>query len=312
MAPPTRVCVTGASAGVGYECARQLALQASVKSVVLACRNPSKAKDAKAALETSTGKNCFEILILDICDLESVKKAVDELQEPIDGLILNAGGFAGQNPTQQTENGTMRIFDLNVLGSVNFTDLLLDQKKLSGHVLYVSSETCRGIKGLNSCHEFVDNGSVEEMKSLCDGTFYKKSPKDLEVYGRCKLVGTLWTGSMARNHPNIRFIAVSPGNTSGTNVVNNLRLPAPLRVIARKMALPMMVCCGRFHPLPTGAKRYMDVLFDEKTYETGHFYGSERNWPTGPMADQILHLQHLYNEGFQDNANAAIHSFLRS
>ena len=156
------------------------------------------------------------------------------------------------------------------------------------------------------------------MKALCDGTYYevnkKKAPRqDMDIYGRAKLLGTLWTGSIARQHPEIRFVAVSPGNTAGTNVVNHMRLPAFIQVIANKIALPLMTtpCCGRFHTLETGAQRYLDVIFDDgETYQTGHFYGSKKSWPTGPMADQIRHLEYLYDETYQDNASAAIHSFL--
>lgn len=313
MAPPTRVCITGSNAGVGYEAARQLALQKDMQSVVLACRNSAKAEEAKASLEKSTGKKCFEILILDLSSLDSIQKAVDTLQEPFDCLILNAGGFVS-NRTQLTENGTMRIFDLNVLGGVHFTDLLLQQNKLSGHVLYVSSEASRGIKGLNSQHVFTQDGSAEEMKGLCNGECFgnnKLAPKELDVYGRVKLVGNFWAGSMARKHPSIRFIAVSPGNTAGTNVVNNMKLPSPIIWLANKAALPLMVVCGRFHPLHVGAQRYLDVIYDEEKYQSGRFYASATSWPTGRMADQYDHAPgFLYSESYQDNANQAIHSFL--
>ena len=131
------------------------------------------------------------------------------------------------------------------------------------------------------------------------------------IYGRCKLIGTLWAGSMARKHPNIRFVAVSPGNTAGTNVVNNMKLPSFLVWLANKMALPLMVACGRFHPLRTGAQRYLDVIYGEKEYKTGHYYASETSWPTGRMADQERHCDYLCNERYQDNASEAIHSFIK-
>lgn len=319
-APPKIFCITGANSGVGLECARQLAARDGTEKLILACRNPEKANIAKESLEQSlTGNNqtCLEVLILDVSNLASIRKAVDNISVVVDCLILNAGGFVGKGPTERTGNGTTKMIDLNVLGNVYLTDLLIQQKKIhpNGQVLYVSSETARGIS-LNTCHVFSENGSLEEMKALCDGSYYQnsKSPQqDMDVYGRAKLLGTLWTGSIARQHPDIRFVAVSPGNTAGTNVVNHMRLPGFIQVLANKIALPLMTtpCCGRFHSLEVGARRYLDVILDDgTTYESGHFYASKRSWPTGPVADQTIHLDYLYKEVYQDNASAAIHSFL--
>ena len=312
---PRRICITGANAGVGYDAARQLALLEGVETIILACRNAHKAQIAKESLEQQTdNRKCnFEVLIMDISNLTSVEQAVDSIDEPLDCLILNAGGFAGNDTTNLTDNGTMKIFDLNVLGSVHLTDLLIQQQKLAqnAQVLYISSETSRGIRGLNTPHEFKDNGSVDEMKSLCTGSCYSKPPSDTNVYGRVKLMGNLWTGSMARQHPEYRFVAVSPGNTAGTNVVQNMRLPSFARQFASEVGLPLMVMAGRFHPVEVGAQRYVDVLQDDETYESGHFYGTARNHPnTGPMADQQRHMDFLYSKKYQDNANTAIHSFL--
>ena len=108
---------------------------------------------------------------------------------------------------------------------------------------------------------------------------------------------------MARKHPEYRFVAVSPGNTAGTNVVSHMRLPPFARRFASDVGLPMMVLAGRFHPVEVGAERYVDVIQHPEVFETGRFYGSARNHPnTGPMADQERHMSFLYNETYQDNA----------
>lgn len=291
-----------------------MALKADVETVILGCRNREKAEAAKASLEEATGrKSCFEVLLIDISNLDSIKKAVEEdLEGAIDCLILNAGGLGGKQPLKLTNHGTMSVFDLNVLGSVHLTDLLIENEKLiSGHVLYVSSETARGIRTLVKHHKFTNDGTVEEFKSMCNGSCFKRKPASMAAYGHAKLVGTYWAGSMARKHPNIRFIAVSPGNTAGTNVVEGSDYPTIIRVVGNKIVIPFMVLVGRFHPLHVGAKRYLDVLYDEETFETGHFYASKSSWPTGRMVDQKKHLDCVYNRNYQDNANAAIHSYIK-
>ena len=86
------VLITGANAGLGKESARQLASQNGIEKIYLGCRNEEKAKAAKLDLEESTGKSIFEIVLIDVTDLNSVRSAVESLNEPIDALIMNAGG----------------------------------------------------------------------------------------------------------------------------------------------------------------------------------------------------------------------------
>lgn len=67
---------------------------------------------------------------------------------------------------------------------------------------------------------------------------------------------------------------------------------------------------GKAHSVDVGAKRYVDVLYDEATYKSGVYYGSKKG-VTGEMADQVIHFDMIGNEEAQDNAAAAIHHFLK-
>lgn len=89
------VLITGANAGLGKEVARQLALRQDTAKIYLACRNEAKATAAQADLETSTRKAIFEIVLMDMTDLETVRSAASALDEPIDAVIMNAGGNGG-------------------------------------------------------------------------------------------------------------------------------------------------------------------------------------------------------------------------
>ena len=90
------ILITGANAGLGKETARQLALKKETKKVILFCRNRARAEAAKKDLEEKTGKKIFEIIIGDVTDANSVRKAVEEIKEPIDAVVLNAGGVVGK------------------------------------------------------------------------------------------------------------------------------------------------------------------------------------------------------------------------
>ena len=76
------ILITGANAGLGKETARQLALKKETKKVILFCRNQARAEAAKKDLEEKTGKKIFEIIIGDVTDANSVRKAVEKIKEP--------------------------------------------------------------------------------------------------------------------------------------------------------------------------------------------------------------------------------------
>jgi len=91
------ILITGANIGLGKETARQLAMKRETKKVILFCRNLAKAEAAKRDLEVKTGKQIFEIITGDVADANSVRKAVEKIKEPIDAVILNAGGDGWEN-----------------------------------------------------------------------------------------------------------------------------------------------------------------------------------------------------------------------
>ena len=139
------ILITGANVGLGKETARQLANDKETEKIYLACRNPTKAEAAKIDLEKETGRHIFEIVILDMTDSNSVKKAISKIPNPIDALVLNAGGMGGKNPEKKTESGMNFISATNLLGHVVLVEELIKEDKIKNRVVYVSSEAARGI-----------------------------------------------------------------------------------------------------------------------------------------------------------------------
>ena len=68
---------------------------------------------------------------------------------------------------------------------------------------------------------------------------------------------------------------------------------------------------GFAHSVDVGAKRYIDALFDHSNYQSGIFYGSKKGL-SGEVGDQAVFLDCFANESFQDNANDALHNFIKT
>lgn len=302
------ILITGANVGLGKESARQLATINGTEKIYLACRNLSKAEEAKQSLEKSTGKSIFEIVIMDVSNPDSVRSAVAGLKEPIDALIMNAGGMGGKSPMDVTSNGVTALFATNVLGHVVLLNALIKEKKLNNVALYAGSEGARGVEDMGMNRPDLKTSSEEEFASVIDGTFFDAQTDPMEAYGYIKYVAALWMSSEARKNPNLRLITVSPGFTSGTAVMNDL--PLGKRLLFKYIMLPFVAPLkGLVHKLEKGAKRFVDGISND-TFQSGIFYASKDKLLTGPVIDQAIIFPDLNNSAYQDNAHAAIHRFI--
>jgi NAD(P)-dependent dehydrogenase (short-subunit alcohol dehydrogenase family) len=303
------ILITGANGGLGKESARQLAMINGTEKIYLACRNMTKAEEAKQSLENSTGKSIFEIVIMDVSDPKSVRSAVAGLKEPVDALIMNAGGMGGKNPMNVTSNGVISLFATNVLGHVVLLDELIKEKKLTKVALYAGSEGARGVEEMGMPKPDLKTSSEDEFATVIDGTFFGEQTDPMEVYGYVKYVAALWMSSEARKNPGLRLITISPGFTSGTAVMNDL--PFGKRLMFKYFMLPIVAPLkGLVHKLEKGAKRFVDGISND-SFKSGVFYASKAKLLTGPVIDQSTLFPDLNDTSYQDNANAAIHRFIK-
>ena len=304
-----RILITGANVGLGKDTARQLAMIEGTEKIYLACRNEAKAKTAKQSLEESTGKSIFEIIIMDVSSPNSVRAAIETISEPIDAVILNAGGMGGKSPEKITSDGVTQQFSANVLGHVVLVDELIKSGKINNVVLYAGSEAARGVKKMGMERPNLKTSSVDEITSVLDGSFFGEKMDPMQSYGYVKYAAALWMSSEARKNPNIRFITMSPGGTKGTEVMDDLSgfMKFMYKYIAMPVLMPLM---GMAHSLETGAKRFVDGITNV-ALKSGVFYGSKANVLTGALIEQSNLFPDLKNESYQDNANEAMHRFIQ-
>ena len=301
--PGKTVLITGANAGIGKEVARQLALRPEIARIYLACRNQDRATGAKAELEAATGRSIFDIVLMDVADLSSVRAGLVRIDGSVDALVMNAG-VIGPQTLGLTADGVTTVFATNVLGHVVLLEGLLAEDRLGEVAVLAGSEAVRGVPKLRMKGPSWVSHSADEFTTVIDGSYFADKKADFNLaFGQAKYIGALWMAYLARQHPDRRFFTVSPGNTTGTQAASDL--PLPMR-IAAKYVMPTL---GLSHKLDVGAKRLVDGVTDP-TLSSGVFYASAANSLKGPMVNQADFLPDLANPSFQDHANEAIHRFI--
>src|SRR6266446_4305067 len=137
-----RALITGASAGIGREFARQLANRA--RTLVLVARRGQRLNELREELQNHNSQLNVYVRVVDLCD----KSQIDDLiawfeREKIDiNLLINNAGlgdyglFATSDPQRDD-----RIIQVNIVAPTLLTRLLLPQMvaRKRGAILNVSS-----------------------------------------------------------------------------------------------------------------------------------------------------------------------------
>lgn len=119
------VLVTGANSGIGFHAAKVFARRGA--HVLLGCRDPRKGADAIARIQAEAPEARVTLLEIDLADLGSVRRAVQQVKEStgrLDVLCNNAGVMAV--PRTLTVDGYELQFAVNHLGHFALTGLLLE------------------------------------------------------------------------------------------------------------------------------------------------------------------------------------------
>ncbi|MFT4601115.1 MAG: NAD(P)-dependent dehydrogenase (short-subunit alcohol dehydrogenase family) [Arenicella sp.] len=167
--------ITGANTGLGLETTKWF-VQKEIK-VVMACRNLSKAEEAKKSVLSEHPNAEIELMELDLNSLESVKgfaAAFIEKHDKLDLLINNAGVMIP--PYSKTKDGFELQFGVNHLGHFLLTDLLLP--------LINKTEGSRIVSLSSVAHK---SGRI----NLDDINWEKKYSK-MKAYGQSKLANLMF------------------------------------------------------------------------------------------------------------------------
>ncbi|WP_240732791.1 SDR family oxidoreductase [Halioglobus maricola] len=173
--------ITGPTAGIGRSSALYLAGQGA--KLVLLCRNLEKGDVLAEEIVTSGGSKP-EVILMDMADLSSVRKAAElclALNEPIDILLNNAGVV--NTHRKVTVDGFEETLAVNHLAPFLLTGLLLPRllEAPAARIVNVASDAHRFVKGMGFDDMQADNGY-----------------KTFREYGRSKGANILFTRSLAK------------------------------------------------------------------------------------------------------------------
>ena len=218
------VIVTGANAGIGKATAAQLADLGA--TVVLACRCKARGEAALGELSCVDGR-CFDLMPLDLADLDSVRAFATAFAKKYDRLdaLINNAGILGRHRAE-TKQGFEMSFGVNYLGAFLLTMLLLP--------LLERSEQGRVVMMTSVAHGW---GDVR-----FDDLNYTRGYNRFAAYGHSKLCCLLFTRALAQKlrarGSRVTVNAVHPGIVATDIVVN--RANGRFRWVASLMRILFM------------------------------------------------------------------------
>ena len=194
--------VTGANSGVGLETTRQLVKQGG--HVIMACRRSHAGEEVAQGF---TGlKGSYDVMKLDLADLQSVRDFAAEFQQKydrLDGLACNAGMANMNSEPQYTKDGFEITIGISYFGHFLLTELLLDLLKETddSRMVIVSSVVHAG------------SPSNRPNVHLDDLNYKTRSYNNMVAYGEAKVATVLYAKELAErlDGTGVSTFSVHPG-----------------------------------------------------------------------------------------------------
>lgn len=254
-----RILVTGANKGIGRAIVKAIVEQHEDAFVYLGSRDRGRGDEAKAAI----GSDRVAVVALDVTSDASVGAAVKEVEahlggEKLYGVVNNAGVGHGAGATRDD------MVQANTLGLRRVCEAFLSLvEPKGGRIVNVTSAS-----GPN----FVSAAGADDKKLLLDPNVTWKqletylasaSASGSDAYGLSKAVANAYTVLLAREHPNLRINACTPGfiETDLTRSFASGKSRADLAAMGMK-------------PPEAGAVAPLFLLFGEPA-GNGRYYGSD-------------------------------------
>jgi len=188
-----RVLITGASKGIGL----------ALSQVFLDNDYQVIGTSRSGKVEQINHPN-FQALELDLSSFDSIEKAIEILveEQEFDILINNAGVGSDLNKLVPDKNSFKQTFDVNVTGTVFFTESVLERLNPDAKIINISSHM----------------GSIQSCNSY-DSVAYRMSKNALNMYS--KILSNRLKGkySVASIHPGWVKTNITDGNANNAKLL---------------------------------------------------------------------------------------------
>ncbi len=269
------IIITGATSGIGFECALQMAQIAKNEQIIVPARNIGAGKDIIEKIKTKTGYKNLKCLELDLASLESIRKFSESFAKEKNNtisILINNAGVQNIGETQYTANGFEQTFGINHLGSFALTMQLLPFMKNDSHITFTSSETHD--PALKTPIEPPIYKSAQEL-AYPKETFEKPNIVGQRRYSTSKLCNIMTTYELQERlkHTNIRVNAYDPGLTPGTGLA---RTYTPVMRFLWKNVFPILTLIkSNIHTPAQAGKNLANLAYSEKYKDLKGIYFSD-------------------------------------
>jgi NAD(P)-dependent dehydrogenase (short-subunit alcohol dehydrogenase family) len=250
--------ITGANSGIGKAAAIQIA--AKGYRVIMACRNKERGEAALADVQSQSGSDAVELMIVDMSSQSSIRAFAQEFKaryDVLDVLIHNAAAFDVRAKNRHmTDGGVESIWATNHLGPVYLTDLLLDALKRAeqGRVITISS---KGLIAYPFLKVDLEDPEFERRKFSVQKAYYQSK--------LAQVMYTYWLAEQLKDTP----VTVNSIRVTNVRVDIDKRYPTSSTLMKRMYAIK-----SRFSITPEQmAETYTYLATSDKVRTTtGKYY----------------------------------------
>ena len=202
------IIVTGSSDGIGLETAKDLLK--SNATVIFACRNKNKTEGIINSFPENLKKNSIFIQ-LDLESFKSIENFVKEIKEkyPKIDILINNAGLSSWGNIYKTEDGYMNVYQVNYLGNVLLTLLLLDHfNEKESKIISVSSMAYKGSQLDYGDSKYLNdyNLMLKHFSQMINKQVFYADTKLLVIYF------TQYLANLAEEkYPYLKIVCLHPG-----------------------------------------------------------------------------------------------------
>jgi NAD(P)-dependent dehydrogenase (short-subunit alcohol dehydrogenase family) len=287
--------ITGGNSGLGYQCARNIALENPDNHIVIASRNMEKSKKSVADIIMETGNTHLYAMPLDLASLASVRdfsKTIAEGKFPaLYGLVCNAiAGSAGK--IAYTGDGFEMTFGTGHLGHFLLANMLLRNMQDDGRIVFVSSDQHNPPKFIGKIH-YTDAFHLA----------YPQSSNHVMRYSGTKLCNLYCAYEMAarikaETNKSVTVNAFNPAFMADTGLGGNVKTTG--EKIAKRLA-PLLARLMGLHSSSKKSGKLLAAMMTDESFQgiTGRYFDREKEIQSSELSYNKANAANLWTQSIE-------------